>query len=90
MSALSASWWRTCVCSSPAAHRCCPKPHVQFEERTGQRILERYGMTETNMNTSNPYHGERRVGSVGFPLPGVEVRISDPETAQELPQGRPG
>ena len=61
-----------------------PETHVQFEERIGQRILERYGMTETNMNTSNPYHGERRVGSVGFPLPGVEVRISDPETAQEL------
>lgn len=44
--------------------------HVQFEERTGQRILERYGMTETNMNTSNPYDGERRAGTVGFPLPG--------------------
>jgi malonyl-CoA/methylmalonyl-CoA synthetase len=67
-----------------------PETHVQFEERTGQRILERYGMTETNMNTSNPYDGERRVGSVGFPLPGVEVRISDPESAQELPQGETG
>lgn len=43
--------------------------HVQFEERTGHRILERYGMTETNMNTSNPYDGERRAGTVGFPLP---------------------
>ena len=40
-----------------------PETHVQFEERTGQRILERYGMTETNMNTSNPYDGERRVDS---------------------------
>ncbi len=67
-----------------------PETHIQFEERTGQRILERYGMTETNMNTSNPYHGERRVGSVGFPLPGVEVRISDPETAQELAPGETG
>ena len=67
-----------------------PETHVQFEERTGQRILERYGMTETNMNTSNPYQGERRVGSVGFPLPGVEVRISDPESAQELAQGETG
>ena len=64
--------------------------HLQFEERTGQRILERYGMTETNMNTSNPYDGERRVGSVGFPLPGVEIRISDPETGDELPAGETG
>jgi malonyl-CoA/methylmalonyl-CoA synthetase len=44
--------------------------HVAFEARTGHRILERYGMTETNMNTSNPYEGERRAGTVGFPLPG--------------------
>jgi malonyl-CoA/methylmalonyl-CoA synthetase len=64
--------------------------HVQFEERTGQRILERYGMTETNMNTSNPYHGERRVGSVGFPLPGVDILISDPESGNELPAGETG
>jgi malonyl-CoA/methylmalonyl-CoA synthetase len=64
--------------------------HLQFEERTGHRILERYGMTETNMNTSNPYDGERRVGSVGFPLPGVEIRISDPETGAELPAGETG
>ncbi len=64
--------------------------HLQFEERTGHRILERYGMTETNMNTSNPYDGERRVGSVGFPLPGVEIRISDPETGTELPVGETG
>ncbi|PTE23527.1 malonyl-CoA synthase [Cereibacter changlensis JA139] len=49
--------------------------HLAFEERTGHRILERYGMTETNMNTSNPYDGERRAGTVGFPLPGVELRI---------------
>ena len=49
--------------------------HEAWEARTGHRILERYGMTETNMNTSNPYEGERRAGTVGFPLPGVEVRI---------------
>lgn len=49
--------------------------HRAFEARTGHRILERYGMTETNMNTSNPYAGERRAGTVGQPLPGVEVRI---------------
>ena len=44
--------------------------HIDFETRTGHRILERYGMTETNMNTSNPYDGERKAGTVGFPLPG--------------------
>ncbi len=49
--------------------------HREFEDRTGHRILERYGMTETNMNTSNPYDGERRAGTVGFALPGVELRI---------------
>ncbi|MEX0281033.1 MAG: malonyl-CoA synthase [Arenibacterium sp.] len=49
--------------------------HEQWEARTGHRILERYGMTETNMNTSNPYDGERRAGTVGFALPGVETRI---------------
>lgn len=50
---------------------------VEFEARTGHRILERYGMTETNMNTSNPLNGERKPGTVGPPLPGVEVRIVD-------------
>ena len=49
----------------------------EFEARTGQRILERYGMTEAGMITSNPYDEERRAGTVGFPLPGVEVRIAD-------------
>jgi malonyl-CoA/methylmalonyl-CoA synthetase len=63
--------------------------HVQFEERTGHRILERYGMTETNMNTSNPYEGERRAGTVGLPLPGVELKICDDQGA-ELPQGEIG
>jgi malonyl-CoA/methylmalonyl-CoA synthetase len=64
--------------------------HVEFEQRTGHRILERYGMTETNMNTSNPYDGERRAGSVGFPLPGVDIKISNPETGDELPAGETG
>ncbi|HSF64356.1 MAG TPA: malonyl-CoA synthase [Paracoccaceae bacterium] len=63
--------------------------HVAWEARTGHRILERYGMTETNMNTSNPYEGERRAGTVGFPLPGVELRITGPEGAA-LPQGEVG
>ncbi|MCJ8307497.1 MAG: malonyl-CoA synthase [Rhizobiaceae bacterium] len=57
--------------------------HVQFEERTGHRVLERYGMTETNMNTSNPYDGERRAGTVGFPLPGTKVRVCDPDSGAE-------
>ncbi|WP_439123620.1 malonate--CoA ligase [Marivita sp.] len=61
--------------------------HTAFEARTGHRILERYGMTETNMNTSNPYDGERRAGTVGFPLPGVELKITDPATGNALPQG---
>ena len=64
--------------------------HKQFEERTGHRILERYGMTETNMNTSNPYDGDRRAGTVGMPLPGVEVVITDPQTGEQLPVGEPG
>ena len=64
--------------------------HVQFEQRTGHRILERYGMTETNMNTSNPYKGERRAGTVGFALPGVEVKICHPKTGATLPQGEIG
>ncbi len=64
--------------------------HIQFEERTGHRILERYGMTETNMNTSNPYEGERRAGTVGFPLPGVEIKITDSNTGETLPQGEIG
>ena len=51
--------------------------HRQFEARTGHAILERYGMTETGINTSNPYDGARIAGTVGLPLPGVEVRISD-------------
>lgn len=64
--------------------------HSQFEERTGHRILERYGMTETNMNTSNPYDGERRAGTVGFPLPGVELKITNPDTGASLATGEVG
>jgi malonyl-CoA/methylmalonyl-CoA synthetase len=64
--------------------------HLRFEERTGHRILERYGMTETNMNTSNPYEGERRAGTVGQPLPGIEVKITDPDTGTEVTQGAVG
>ncbi len=49
--------------------------HEVLAERAGQRVIERYGMTETAMNVSNPYDGERRPGSVGLPLPGVELRL---------------
>jgi malonyl-CoA/methylmalonyl-CoA synthetase len=59
--------------------------HEKWQAATDHRILERYGMTETNMNTSNPLNGERRAGTVGFPLPGVELRIMDGET--QVPQG---
>jgi malonyl-CoA/methylmalonyl-CoA synthetase len=58
--------------------------HREWRERTGHAILERYGMTETNMNTSNPYEGERVAGTVGFPLPGVSARVTDPETGKVL------
>ena len=55
--------------------------HDAFSARTGQAILERYGLTETGMNASNPYEGERRAGTVGFALRGVEVRIAGPTGA---------
>jgi len=64
--------------------------HVTFEARSGHRILERYGMTETNMNTSNPYDGERKAGTVGHPLPGVDLKITDPATGATLPNGEIG
>lgn len=63
--------------------------HRAFETRTGKRILERYGMTETNMNTSNPYDGDRRAGTVGLPLPGVELKVCDAE-GREVPRGEVG
>jgi malonyl-CoA/methylmalonyl-CoA synthetase len=64
--------------------------HQEFEARTDHRIIERYGMTETNMNASNPYDGPRLAGTVGVPLPGVEIRITDPESGAGLPQGEVG
>jgi len=60
-----------------------------FRKLYGHTILERYGMTETLMNISNPYDGERRPGSVGFPLPGVQTRIVDPE-GRDVPDGETG
>ncbi|RDC74352.1 malonyl-CoA synthase [Rhodovulum sp. 12E13] len=62
--------------------------HRAFERRTGHRILERYGMTETNMTTSNPYAGERRPGTVGPPLAGVDLRIV--AEGREVPRGAVG
>ena len=64
--------------------------HKAFGERTGHQILERYGMTETGMNTSNPYDGERRPGTVGHPLPGIEIRVADPENGAPLDEGEIG
>ena len=64
--------------------------HERFEACTGHRILERYGMTETNMITSNPYEGERRAGTVGFPLPGVDLKVTNAETGASLPAGEIG
>ncbi|HMR53186.1 MAG TPA: malonyl-CoA synthase [Amaricoccus sp.] len=65
------------------------RTHADFEARTGQRILERYGMTETGMSASNPLHGERRAGTVGLALPGVALRVCDGE-GRALPPGEVG
>ena len=64
--------------------------HRAFEQRSGHRVLERYGMTETGMLTSNPYDGDRRAGYVGPPLPGVELRIAEFESGTVLEQGEVG
>jgi malonyl-CoA/methylmalonyl-CoA synthetase len=64
--------------------------HRRWRETTGHAILERYGMTETNMITSNPYEGERRAGTVGFPLTGVSLRIADPESGAAREAGEIG
>jgi malonyl-CoA/methylmalonyl-CoA synthetase len=64
--------------------------HAAWRERTGHSILERYGMTETGMNTSNPYDGDRRPGTVGFPLPGVDVRVVREASGEPLPPGEIG
>jgi len=61
-----------------------------YQKTFGYTLLERYGMTETGMNCSNPLNGERRIGSVGHPLPGVELRIVHSETGEILPDGEIG
>lgn len=63
--------------------------HDRWRAVTGHAILERYGMTETNMSTSNPYDGDRRAGTVGYPLPGVEAKVCDDKGAA-LPTGEIG
>ena len=63
--------------------------HHAWREQTDS-ILERYGMTETNMITSNPYDGERRAGTVGFALPGVNVRIGNPDDGAPVQAGEVG
>lgn len=61
-----------------------------FQRTFGYTLLERYGMTETGMNCSNPLNGERRLGSVGLPLSGVQVRVVNPENDNSLPDGEIG
>ena len=63
--------------------------HRAFDARVGSRILERYGMTETNMNTSNPLDGDRRAGTVGTALPGIEVRVADAD-GRDVPRDEIG
>jgi malonyl-CoA/methylmalonyl-CoA synthetase len=67
-----------------------PEVFHAFRERFGHTVLERYGMTEAGMVLSNPLDGDRKAGSVGLPLPGVSVRVVDPETGEEPPQGEAG
>ncbi len=77
------------LCTSGSA----PLPaslHQRFEEATGQRIVERYGMTEVGIIFSNPIDGPVKPGSVGLPLPGVEARICDVATDEPLPRGETG
>ncbi|MGA0806548.1 MAG: acyl-CoA synthetase, partial [Pseudohongiellaceae bacterium] len=69
----------------------CPvKLFQQWQQLTGQTLLERYGMTEIGMALSNPYHGERRAGSVGVPLPGVEVALFDDSDQPVVEENQPG
>lgn len=67
-----------------------PETFRRFQERFGFPLVERYGLTETAINTSNPLHGVQKPGSVGLPLPGVEVGIFDPQTQRRLENGETG
>lgn len=75
------------VCGSAA----CPKPLFEhWQTLTGQTLLERYGMTELGMAIANPYHGERRAGSVGQALPGVSVKLVDEHMSEVKQDHEPG
>lgn len=67
-----------------------PETFRRFQERFGFSLVERYGLTETGINTSNPLHGACKPGSVGLPLPGVEVGIFDPQSRKRLASGEAG
>ena len=67
-----------------------PQAFEEFEHLFGERILERYGMTETIMNLTNPYDGERKPGTVGMPFPGQEARVVDVKSRERLPAGEVG
>lgn len=69
----------------------CPAPLMErWRDLTGHNLLERYGMTEIGMALSNPYEGQRNPGHVGVPLPGVSVRVVDPDTESEVREGETG
>jgi malonyl-CoA/methylmalonyl-CoA synthetase len=72
---------RLCVSGSAPL---LPETHHEWQRRTGHAILERYGMSETGINTSNPFDGERRAGTVGMPLPGVALRVVDVDSGAPL------
>jgi malonyl-CoA/methylmalonyl-CoA synthetase len=67
-----------------------PKDFGRIERAFGKAPVEREGMSETGMNFSNPVRGARKPGSIGLPLPGLEVRIVNPETLDDLPPGETG
>jgi len=67
-----------------------PETHEAFSGLTGQAILERYGMTETQINASHLYEGPRTPGTVGPPLPGIDIRVTDPASGALLPKGETG
>ena len=76
--------WFTCMLAATPWSAKAESAVVMVARHAGQRLLERYGMTETNMILSNPYEGERRPGYVGLPLPGVEVRaVADPAAGED-------
>ena len=86
LTAASTAHVRVFICGSAPLTE---QTFAEWEAKTGHRILERYGMSETIINTSNPLDGERIAGTVGYPLPGQRVRVAD-ETGQSVPAGEVG